>query len=317
MSHAAAHTATLELSREHARIQRRTRRGVIWSSVAHLIVLVLMAMKQHLAPEPLALTEITWLDPVEAVPAPAPPAAALQEPQPAAPAPVIQQAAKTEHFKRAEKPAPAKPKPQNSRAIQDRLQERLAALRQNAPKLPQTVASANAQPRMSKPVVSSPLQSVTNPVDLKRGQSLQPKPLTLVRQSKTPAPRLALAAAPEPKIEAALMEDTSPMVREIAGAQLMGPVADRALVSHQVPEYPSAAMREAREGSVTLRFFVQPNGTLKENILVERTSGHADLDRKAVEALRAWQFEALPRGATGEQWGTITFHFKISVTNLG
>ena len=151
MSHVAAHTATLELSREHERIKRRTRRGVIWSSVAHLVVLVLMAMKQHLAPEPLALTEITWFDPVEAVPAPAPAAVALQKPQPPEPAPVIQQATKTVHFKRAEKPAPAKPKPQNSRAIQDRLQERLAALRQNAPKLPQTVASANAQPRLSKP----------------------------------------------------------------------------------------------------------------------------------------------------------------------
>jgi TonB family protein len=317
MSTAAAHTATLELNREHARIRRRTKRGVIWSSVAHLIVLVLMAMKQHLAPEPLALTEITWLDPVEATPAPAAPAVASPEPQRPEPASVTPQVAKTVHFKRAEKPAPAKPKPQNSRAIQDRLQERLAALRQNAPKLPQTVANANAQPRMSQPVVSTPLQSVTSPVDLKRGRSLQPQPSALVRQSQSPAPRLELAAAPERKMEAALVEDTSPMVREIAGAQLMGPVADRALVSHRVPDYPDAAMREAREGSVTLRFFVQTNGMLKENILVEQTSGHADIDRKAVEALHAWQFEALPGGATGEQWGTITFHFKISVTNLG
>jgi TonB family protein len=303
---------TLELSREHDRIRRRTRRGVIWSFVTHLVVLVLMAMQQHLAPEPLRLTEITWLDPVEAAPAPAPPAVAQEEPKQPEPITVAQETEKTVHFERAETPAPAEPKPQDARVVQDRLQERLAALRQTAPKLPKTVATT--APRMSTPTLAPPVSSEHSPVDLKRGQSPTPTPVSLARQSHTPAPRLELAAAPEREVTAArVTEDTSPLVREIAGAQLMGPVADRELVSHTVPDYPTAAMREGREGSVTLRFIVRPNGSVKENVLVERTSGYSPFDRNAVEALQQWRFEALPHGSVGEQWGTITFHFKLSL----
>lgn len=277
-----SYAATLELSRENARIQRRTRRGVVWSSVAHLVVLVLIALHQRLAPEPLALTEITWLDPVETSAAPAPQVAPQPTPKPVEEAPAAQKKEKTEHFQRADEQAAAKPKPQDARAIQDRLQQRMAALRQSTPLLPQTVASDNSKPTLSKPMMLPPVQSEA--IDLKRGQSVQPKQLALVRQSTTAAPRLELAKAPERKLEAVQVEDTSPLVREIAGAELMGPVADRALVVHQVPEYPSAAMREAREGSVTLRFFVRPDGTLRENILIERTSGHTDLDQNALEA---------------------------------
>jgi len=307
--------AAVDLSREHERIRLRTRRGVIWSGVVHLVLLVVLAMHQHLAPEPLALTEITWLDPVEAAPAPAPPQA---EPQPAPPEPVAvaSRTQETVQFKRAETPAPAEPKPQDARVAQDKLQERLAALRNNAPALPTPVANT-AQPRMSQPTLS-PQVAEASPVDLKRGQSPKPAPVSLVRQSKAPAPRLELAAAPEREVQAARpTEDTSPMVRDIAGAQLMGPVADRELVSYEVPEYPASAMREGREGSVTLRFVVRPNGTVKENVLVERTSGHTLFDRNAVDALRLWRFEALPSGSMGEQWGTITFNFKLSLVNSG
>jgi TonB family protein len=307
-----SHAMTLELNREHERIRRRTRRGVIWSFVAHLVVLVLMAMQQHLAPEPLRLTEITWLDPVEAAPAPAPPAVAQPEPAKPEPVAVTQKTEETVHFKRAESPAPAEPKPQDARVVQDRLQERLASLRQNAPTLPQAVATTTA-PRMSRPT-RAPILPESSPVDMKRGQSPTPAPVSLARQSHTPAPRLELAAAPEREVTAAqITEDTSPLVREIAGAQLMGPVADRELVSYEVPEYPAVAMREGREGSVTLRFIVRPNGSVKENVLVEATSGYAPFDHNAVDALRQWRFEALPHGSVGEQWGTITFHFKLSL----
>lgn len=312
-----SHTAVMQLGDEHERIRLRTRRGVIWSLVAHLVCFVLIAMQQHLAPEPLALTEITWLDPVQASPAPAP-VVVETRPAVAPPTEVAQMPVeKTVQFKRAEKPAIAKPQPQQAQAVQDRLQERLASLRKKAPTLPKEVASANVQPRLSRPMSAPPLQSETSPVDMKRGQAVQPKPMALARQSAKPAPRLQLASAPDRKVEAAITEDTAPMIRDIAGAELLGPVADRALIAHRVPTYPAAAMSDAREGSVTLRFIVRANGVLKENILIEKTSGHADLDAQALEALRNWRFEALPSGSVGEQWGLITFHFKISVTNAG
>ena len=65
------------------------------------------------------------------------------------------------------------------------------------------------------------------------------------------------------------------------------------------------------ESSVTLYFVVRPNGSVKENILVQRTAGFGDFDENARAALRAWRFEPLKGGRTGEQWGTITFHFRL------
>jgi TonB family protein len=88
-------------------------------------------------------------------------------------------------------------------------------------------------------------------------------------------------------------------------------VADRPIVSHTTPIYPDWAKREAVEGSVTLFFYVRPDGSIKENVLVQKTAGFEDFDQSAVTALRAWRFQALSAGRTGEQWGTITFHFRL------
>ena len=60
-----------------------------------------------------------------------------------------------------------------------------------------------------------------------------------------------------------------------------------------------------------LGFSVLADGRVKPDIRVERGSGHADFDRNAVEALRDWRFEPLPAGRSGEQWGVITFHFRL------
>ena len=54
------------------------------------------------------------------------------------------------------------------------------------------------------------------------------------------------------------------------------------------------------------------DGRVKTNILVKRTSGFEDFDGNATAALRDWKFEPLPGGATGEQWGEITFHYRLT-----
>ena len=96
-----------------------------------------------------------------------------------------------------------------------------------------------------------------------------------------------------------------------AGATLMGPIADRAVVSHVTPLYPDWAKGEGVEGSVTLYFVVRPDGSVRENVLVQKTAGFEDFDENARTALRAWRFEALHEGRIGDQWGTITFHFRL------
>jgi TonB family protein len=44
---------------------------------------------------------------------------------------------------------------------------------------------------------------------------------------------------------------------------------------------------------------------------VQKTAGFGDFDDSARAALAAWKFEPLRGGRTGEQWGTITFHFRL------
>ena len=97
----------------------------------------------------------------------------------------------------------------------------------------------------------------------------------------------------------------------MAGASLAGPIADRKVLSTDVPDYPEWAKREAVEGSVTLYFVVRPDGTVKENVVVQKTAGFGEFDDNARAALLAWRFEPLHGGRTGEQWGTITFHFRL------
>jgi TonB family protein len=97
----------------------------------------------------------------------------------------------------------------------------------------------------------------------------------------------------------------------LSGITLRGPVADRALVKHAQPQYPDWAQRELVEGSVRLYFEVLPDGRVKENVLVEKTSGVLDFDRNATRALVGWRFEPVADGV-GEQWGSITFDFRLS-----
>ena len=100
--------------------------------------------------------------------------------------------------------------------------------------------------------------------------------------------------------------------RLLAGAALQGPVVDRPLISYTTPIYPEWAKRQAIEASVTLYFVVLPDGRVKENILIQKTSAYEDFDRNATNALLTWRFEPLKAEAIGEQWGLITFHYKLS-----
>jgi TonB family protein len=50
---------------------------------------------------------------------------------------------------------------------------------------------------------------------------------------------------------------------------------------------------------------------VKENVVIQKTAGFGDFDENARLAIRAWRFEPLRGGRTGEQWGTITFHYRL------
>jgi TonB family protein len=127
---------------------------------------------------------------------------------------------------------------------------------------------------------------------------------------------MVMATVPDTEVKPVKMQDTDTSAqRELAGAFVAGPVDDRPLISFRKPEYPEWAKDEAVEGSVRIYFVVLPDGRIKENIMIQKTSGFSDFDDNAMAALRSWRFEPLKGGATGEQWGTITFQYRLSDTD--
>ena len=54
------------------------------------------------------------------------------------------------------------------------------------------------------------------------------------------------------------------------------------------------------------------NGNVKENVIVERTSGSSDWDQLVIQSLKKWKFIALNNsGIRNDQTGVITFQFVI------
>jgi TonB family protein len=137
-------------------------------------------------------------------------------------------------------------------------------------------------------------------------------PLVLTRGGTSLAPAIATTGLPSAATASTPARGGDASARRaLAGAMLAGPIADRPVVSYVRPLYPEWAKRDAVEGRVTLYFVVGPDGSVRENVLVQKTAGFEDFDESARTALRMWRFAPLREGRTGEQWGTITFHFRL------
>jgi protein TonB len=70
----------------------------------------------------------------------------------------------------------------------------------------------------------------------------------------------------------------------------------RPLGGYQVkPRYPESARRQGVEGTTLLKIYVSDTG-LVEDVLVEGSAGHQDLDLAAMDAVKKWRFEPAKRG---------------------
>ncbi|MCG3112650.1 MAG: TonB family protein [Candidatus Manganitrophus sp. SB1] len=98
--------------------------------------------------------------------------------------------------------------------------------------------------------------------------------------------------APQPTVG-----DAMPGGAAGAGGGQSGPrfVIPSAGQSNPKPHYPERARAEGREGTALLRVTVLATGKVGE-ALIEQSSGHTDLDRSAVEAVRKWTFLPARRG---------------------
>jgi TonB family protein len=287
----------------------RTGVSMTMSVLIHAVLLLLLAFVKAETPTTPPLTEVTLLDPAEAAPA-------MPASGPAAEAlPAAASGATTEHFRRAPVHADVSPQPQSERAFQDQISNRLAAMQQGNVASPVTVTGGNGSNPIAAVAPSGPLPGGgggKTPLALARGGGEGP-PLSLTRgpsSGLTPA-FASTGLKAERSAPAAAPAGEQATRRTLAGAALAGPIADRPILHYVAPVYPEWAKRDAVEGSVTLYFVVRPDGGVKENVLVQKTAGFEDFDENARAALRTWKFQPLREGRTGEQWGTITFHFRL------
>jgi TonB family protein len=308
-----ARETTLELNA----IRMQTRKGLLWSIGVHVVFFLWLFVFQELVFQEPALTEISWIEPVEApmveqVPAVSKgQAVAAQKLDTPRPTPLKRE----EKFQRRKATDDLEPDPQRAKAVEDIMSARLASLQKEASKNPVDVAALTTPSPVGRPTragVSS--EKTSRPVDLTRTDKPSPNPISLKRTESRRVQKAGITTTPlaDTKIDRARSDKQDTAIRRtLAGAQMAGPVADREIISYSTPQYPEWAKREAVEGSVTIYFVVIPDGRVKENIMVEKTSGFADFDNNAVEALLTWRFQPLGSGGA-EQWGRIIFHYRLS-----
>jgi protein TonB len=296
----------------------RTRRTMSVSVIAHMLLLTwLVVVKPAVEPKE-DLTVISLVDPGDL--ASAPPASEGAAPMsPAEVQGMTKASATEERFTRARTDADIAPRPQTSSATEDRIAARLASIQSKEPTSVSSIAAAGVPSGLlSSPAgVSGSMGTGTGPLTLARGGagSGAGPALSLTRGGNGTGVAPAVVSTGLPAegsaASAPARSSESSARRSMAGAMLMGPVADRPVIHYTTPIYPEWAKRDAVEGSTTLYFIVRPDGSIQENILVQKTAGFEDFDENARTALREWRFAPLTGGRTGEQWGTITFHFRL------
>jgi TonB family protein len=297
----------------------RMRKTMFYSVAIHVFLVLWLLLIQNITPEEVGITEITWIDPAaEVQPAELPPILARAQP---APRLIVPKETPSKHeekirFVRQNPFSTVAPKPQEEEAAVDKFSDRLAALQDRKVDTPKKMAALSTPTPVGRPTLAGvdTEKQPRRPVDLARQGTPTTTPVELKRSPvKAQKSSMVMATIPDTDAKPVEVQDTDTNAqRQLAGALLTGPVADRPLISFHKPVYPEWAKDEAVEGSVTIYFVVLPDGRIKENIMVQKTSGFSDFDNNAIVALRSWRFEPLKGGATGEQWGTITFHYRLS-----
>jgi TonB family protein len=124
---------------------------------------------------------------------------------------------------------------------------------------------------------------------------------------------LAPAAAGKPAIASMLPARPSTMAsaKRTSGAFITGPLSSRRIVRKTIPAFPRWARKQGIGATISLQFAVMEDGTVKENVIVARTSGSKAWDDEVTKALKTWQFVPLKTQGRTDQSGVITFQFVI------
>jgi len=326
---------TRPVDRDEVEVRTGTRRSMAASGVLHALLFAWLVLKPATAPGGSPITEISYLDAddlpgagEEAAPGGTPAAAtSAAGPPPRVAEEGIGTSVADVRFPRQDEEGLVEVSPRDDAAFADRLAARLNAM----PRDERAPAQASLVGGIAVPGLwgasaggsgggsGTGTGSGSGAIALKRGRGGagggDGTGFGLGRASGGSLPRRDLVPAlPAPRTSAPAEpadNGATHAARTLAGASLVGPLADRPIVSYVVASYPEWAKQEGVEASVRLYFVERADGTVKENIVVEKTAGFEEFDDSARVALRAWRFAPLGSGQSGEQWGRITFQFRL------
>jgi len=188
-----------------------------------------------------------------------------------------------------------------------------------------TLSLVDAPPPAVKPLTSAPASAPKAPPPSK--PRVRPKPpappsvpipgpipatpavtpATPARPAEKSASAVGSGPSPAPLDEPAFPAAASDAADARAQVQASVPLYDR----NPPPVYPVAARRRNLEGTVLLEVLVDRDGRAAQVRLL-RGSGHAMLDRSALDSVRQWRFTpALRGGRPQEMWVQVPVRFQL------
>ncbi len=118
-----------------------------------------------------------------------------------------------------------------------------------------------------------------------------------------------IVPTPEPK-KASAEEKISIAPQKGTALLITGQLSGRNIMRKTAPQYPRWAEEQGIQAQVAIDFTVRADGSVKENLMVSRTSGYPELDELAKEALLTFMFA--PLSTSDDQTGTAVFVYKLS-----
>ncbi|MBA8889937.1 protein TonB [Dokdonella fugitiva] len=118
--------------------------------------------------------------------------------------------------------------------------------------------------------------------------------------------------APPAPIDATPVQPTTPSATsDVADGAGTGETRRLAYDGALKLKYPATALRSRQQGEVLLSVLVDPSGNV-QRIEIARSSGHADLDNAAREAVQRAHFKPVLRdGQAIAAWGTVPIEFRL------
>jgi protein TonB len=152
-----------------------------------------------------------------------------------------------------------------------------------------------------------PPEAKTKPVEQTRAPEIVAPPVEVPIQEPMESPVVAVVQAdPVPAQPGPVVVDAPPATPSTnAGAMRTAVFADANACAK--PDYPTNAARNGETGTVTLALLVGTDGKVAGS-KIQRSSGHRDLDKAAVNALSMCKFKPAMNGGVPEQaWAQLSY----------